>query len=147
MGDMVKVDSAGNCDLVYSLAHYTENEKSSYLQIHAGNKPLEISKDHMLFVADEKFQKRAIIASQVRVGDLLFTDAGKSAEVIKISQVERMGAYAPFTRSGTIVVSSIMSSSYVSIQSSSAVWIMDKKTSISSHFPAHFFTTPLRVMS
>jgi hypothetical protein len=147
MGDMVKVDSAGNCDLVYSLAHYTENEKSSYLQIHAGNKPLEISKDHMLFVADEKFQKRAIIASQVRVGDLLFTDAGESAEVIKISQVERMGAYAPFTRSGTIVVSSIMSSSYVSIQSSSAVWIMDKKTSISSHFPAHFFTTPLRVMS
>ena len=52
----------------------------------------------------------------VGVGDKLLMGAGGVIKVTKIATVNRQGAFAPFTESGTIVVSDILASSYVSLQ-------------------------------
>jgi hypothetical protein len=146
IGDMVK-DASGNMVRVYSFGHYHTTVKTEYLQIHAHElvRPLEISKDHLVFV----YGGTAIPASLVSIGDQL--DVGTKqgfATVIKIKRVIRSGAYAPFTMSGTILVNGVAASSYVSLQQDSHVLVLgtEFKTPLSMHWLAHVFQAPHRLI-
>jgi len=109
---------------VYSFLHLDRNVEAEYLQIYTDSSrpPLEISRDHMVFV-----NGIAILASQVEVGDLL--DGGES-KVSEIKSIRRRGVYAPVTMSGDIIVSGVLASSYAAVHS---------YTPINQHLEAHAF--------
>jgi hypothetical protein len=145
IGDHVRVDEK-HFERVYSFGHKSKTEIGSYLQIFADDlkDPLEISRDHMLFVNIQK-NKMAVPASTIKTGDFLVMSSGTLSLVKKVSTVERRGAFAPFTMSGKIVVNGVVSSSYVSLQGTDNVMIGNTKTPLGSHFIAHLLTTPLRI--
>lgn len=146
LGDMVSVGS-GKYARVYSFGHYNTNIEAEYVQIYsqALERPLEISKDHMVFVENNSI-KQALPASAISIGDNLVMTPGGSTTVTKILLVTRKGAFAPFTTSGTVVVNGVVASSYVSLQDKlGVVMIGDFATPISMQWLAHSFQAPHRI--
>lgn len=143
IGDVVR-GAHGRFDRVYSFGHYQPNAKFVYLQIHSEglSKPLEISEDHLLFV-----NNITAPASTVKIGDKLRLGMGRgAAKVVKINYVARIGAFAPFTVSGTIMVNGFAASTYVSLQKDSNVLVIGKfKTGLTWHWLAHVFEAPHRL--
>jgi len=127
---------------VYSFGHYDQAASTVYLSIDAGlEKPLVITADHMVFVEANK----PVPASMIRVGDNLMLVDG-FAVVKSIRQVVRTGAFAPFTKDGTIVVDSIVASSYVSLQPNSASLVIGGVDTFGMHSVAHLFQAPHRLV-
>ena len=127
---------------VYSFGHHEPSARVDYLRIYTsiGQTPLEISADHMLFVFQDEHQ-RALPASMIRIGDTLINVAGQQqyTEVIKIDRVVGRGAYAPFTSSGTIVVNSVLASTFIAFSESEAYGL-----GITYQWLAHTFEGPHR---
>jgi hypothetical protein len=143
IGDMVQV---GNNEFsrLYSFGHLERNIQTEYLQIYATGleDPLEISPDHMVFVD----KVGAVPASAVQVGlNLVAATSGGFATVTKIDVVRRTGAFAPFTESGTVIVSDVLASSYVSMSGSEAFEVGGLKF-VSMHWLAHAFQAPHRMV-
>jgi hypothetical protein len=92
----------------------------------------------MLFVQEGSISK-SVPASAIKVGDKLIVVAngGGVAEVGKIGRVTRRGVFAPFTKTGTIVVSNILASNYV--------FLMDK-IPVSMQWLAHASNAPHRIV-
>ena len=139
--DSVSVGPDGNdFSQVYSLGHYDKHIPTESVQIHGeGSKfPLELSKDHMLFVQEGSISK-SVPTSAIKVGDKLIVVAngGGVTEVDKIGSVTCCGSFAPFTKTGTIVVSDVLASNYVSL--------MDKSP-VSMQWMAHAFNAPHRIV-
>ncbi len=143
IGDRVK-SADGSMGTVYSFGHYQPDVNTEYIRIHAKghSKVLEISKDHLIFV-----NGTAVPVSSVAIGDKVDLGAGRgSSEVIKMKAVTRKGAFAPFTMSGTIVVSGVVASAYVTLQKdSSTLSIGAYSTPLTMHWLAHVFETPHRL--
>jgi len=164
IGDMVQSglppssnDSEMKFSRIYSFGHYSPDIKSEYLQIYTtaknNNNPLEITKDHMVYKKKMGTQSYyyPVPASDVSIGDTVMTsnnaDTTDVAMVTKIQTVIRRGAFAPFTESGTIVVSDIVASNYVSLLQTPT---SKKSAMISSemmHWLAHVFQAPHRILS
>ena len=147
LGDVVNV-GGNDYAKVYSFGHHDRAVKAEYLQIHTQDlkQPLEISKNHMLFVQHGSTQN-VVPASVVTVGDLLVLGSGGFAVVTKISTVERTGAFAPFTTTGTIAVNGVVASSYVSLQEDSGVFkIGEIETAVSMQWLAHAFQAHHRIV-
>jgi hypothetical protein len=129
IGDFV--ESGGDkFSRVYSFGHIDHELEATFLQLKAGGldtTPLEITKDHILFV-----KGKATRASDVQVGDIL-----SSGKVHEIKTVKRRGVYVPMTESGKIVVSGVLSSSYVVL--------LDVPIAL-QHYGTHAFMAPLRLM-
>jgi ABC-type phosphate transport system substrate-binding protein len=145
VGDQV-INANGKFDTVYSFGHYAPEIEAEYIQIHAVGlqQPLEISKEHMLFVS----RGMALPASAIAVGDTIQLVHGATAQVIKILTVIRHGAYAPFTMSGTIAVNKVAASNYVDLQNKAGVLIVgnEYRTPFSMQFLAHMFQAPHRLV-
>jgi len=147
IGDMVHIGE-GEFSRVYSFGHHSHDTKAEYLQLHveSRNNPLEISKDHMVFIG----KNRAVPAFSVSIGDqLILSDENNkntNAKVTKITKVERVGAYAPFTESGTIIVNGLLASNYVSLQEEeSGSFTVVGVRIVSMHWLAHAFQAPHRL--
>ena len=109
LGDYVKTSATHDVfEPVYGFAHYAPNAMSDFLAIHTTNdaSPLHISVRHMLRVADGTYQP----AGTVQVGDVLFQ--GHRITAIHDSTT-KVGVFAPYTPSGTIVVNGLAASCYV----------------------------------
>mmetsp|Transcript_16882 Transcript_16882/g.24983 ORF Transcript_16882/g.24983 Transcript_16882/m.24983 type:complete len:574 (-) Transcript_16882:97-1818(-) len=144
IGDMVQT-GGGKFSRIYSFGHYAPNSKSEYLQLHVENRniPLEITKDHMVFVET----RGTVPAFAVSVGDSLLVADSNVAKVKKITTVNRVGAFAPFTESGTIVVNGVLASSYVSLQEDESGSLVVGGTKIlSMHWLAHALQAPHRLI-
>jgi hypothetical protein len=140
IGDNVRVE-AGKYSQVYSFGHYDKEVMTEYLSINAGlSKPLIISDDHMVFV-----DNKAIPASTVKVGDRLTLVDGV-ASVRSITRVVRTGAFAPFTKDGTVVVNDVVASSYISMKQDSANFVVAGVAIIGMHQVAHLFQAPHRLV-
>ena len=143
IGDMVQVGN-NEYSRLYSFGHLERNNQAEYLQIYATGleDPLEISPDHMVFVD----KVGAVPASAVQVGlNLVAASSGGFATVTKIDVVRRSGAFAPFTESGTVIVSGVLASSYVSMSGSDAFEVGGLKF-VSMHWLAHAFQAPHRMV-
>jgi hypothetical protein len=138
IGDEVLVAS-GNYELVYSFGHRHEIMEGDFLQLLPSN--LEISKDHMVMLAGGHF----VPASLVQIGDELEMMNGNVITVEAIHHVVRTGVYAPFTMSGTIVVSDVKASSYIAFQDSPSLLLGDWKTPIRFQWMAHLSQAPHRL--
>lgn len=139
IGDLVKVNG-GKFSEVYSFGHSEQDVVGSYLSIDAGlAKPLLITPDHMVFV-----ENKPVRASAVSVGDKLSLVDG-FVTVKKITAVSAPGAFAPFTKEGSIVVDSVVASSYVSLQDESN-FIIGGVNTFNMHYLAHIFQAPHRLV-
>jgi len=168
IGDTVQVGKGEKFSRIYSFGHYSRHTKAEYLQFHLENNknnnnnspPLEITENHMVFVVGKTHRSNSnnpIPASGVSVGDYLVTisddDNSKriatttTSRVIAIKKVNRIGAYAPFTETGTIVVNNVLASSYVSLQDNetSGNLVLSGIKVISMHWLAHTLQVPHRL--
>jgi Hint module len=135
IGDRVLVDTTGNYEEVFSFGHYDPSRIGEYLLIQPFN--LEMSKDHMIFIAGGS----AVPASHLKVGDQL--ESGDRITAIK--HVTRKGAYAPFTRSGSIVVNGVRASTYISFQMSKTLLVGGFPTPFTFQWLSHAFHAPHRI--
>lgn len=121
-------------DTVYSFAHRDVDKLTEYLRIFTANNrngskkhtsPIEISSNHLVFLNG---RKDPVPAGSLQVGDVLVwqdvahdnqqevSATQQPAVITAIQTVRRRGLYAPLTKEGTVVVDSVLSSSYVSIR-------------------------------
>lgn len=128
IGDYVLTDDEGTYSQVYSFAHRKADQVGSYLQIETNDNVLEISPIHMMYA-----NGKVVRAMDVQVGDRL----NHHQVVTSIQSVVRQGLYAPFTMNGSIQVSGIRASSYVSLWTKE--WV-----AVDSAFQ-HIVLTPLRL--
>ncbi len=145
IGDKVK-DASGNMVRVYSFGHYQQSSSTKYLQIYVKglSRPLEVSNDHMIFV-----NGTAVPAASLELGGKVdvVEPFKHEAQVQKIHLVVRDGVYAPFTTSGTIMVSGVAVSSYVTLQENSSMLILGPwQSPLSIHWLCHIFQTPHRLV-
>ena len=120
LGDLVLV-GPNKYEPIYSFAHYHNTTEALFLRLHTnkGGRPLEITPDHMIQMDGGRF----VPASSLKVGDRVqFVGVGgemATASVTQVRQTKSLGAYAPFTPSGTIVVDGVVASNYIAIQENS----------------------------
>jgi hypothetical protein len=133
---------------VYSFSHYHTSKPTEYLQIHLSHSKdhLEISGDHLMFLADKKIP---VPAAHVKVGDKLVAQDEKSTvsstvKVTKIKKVTRNGLFAPFTADGTLVVNGVLASNFITFQDSDSLEIGGFKI-MSYHLLEHMFEMPHRI--
>jgi len=134
IGDFVRVDK-DKFSQVYSFAHRDGAHETDFLQIFAESDltkpteaPIEMTPRHMLFV-----NGNVVRADSVKVGDML----NDSKTVTDIKSVKRAGVFAPFTRSGVIMVNGIKASTYVAL--------MDH-VPFNQHYLTHMFLAPQRLL-
>lgn len=150
IGDFVR-DTKNSFTMVYSFGHRSTKGTGSYLEIHATHmdRPLVMSKDHMIFVSSDGHKELCVPASFLKIGDNLVAAVNDSFPrvVTNIKHVLSEGAYAPFTASGSIAVNNIVASSYVALQEA-AFFRLDERyaTSFSMQWIAHAVNAPRRMM-
>jgi desert hedgehog protein len=143
LGDRVKTGD-GTFESVYTFAHYHHDIEAEFVQIFAksmSNNPLELSADHMVFLHGKDAPAPA---GSLVVGDTLLLGDGQSAEIVKLKQVTRHGAYAPFTASGSIVVNNVVASNYISFESGPYMTIGGMQY-VSYHWMSHLTQAPRRL--
>lgn len=135
VGDQV-LTGMNQYQTVYAFGHHNPTRTAKFFQIYNDNSktPLEITADHMVFLANHK---DPVAAAQVQVGDVLHSSMGAS-KVTKISSVERAGIYAPLTTGGTLLVDGVLASSYISVG--------NKDSTISDHALIHMALSPYRMV-
>jgi hypothetical protein len=139
IGDEV-LTTSGNYEEVYSFGHRLETIEAEFLHLLPSG--LEISSDHMVMV-----NGRFVPASLVQVGDILESSDGTFVTVSSIEMVIRNGVYAPFTASGTIVVSNIKASTYVAFQDTYRVHIGSWESPLTFQWVAQVSQSPHRLIT
>jgi hypothetical protein len=142
IGDMVMVAN-NKYEPVYSFGHKEAGIESEFISIatKGSRKALEMSADHMVVVEGGS----NVPASLVAVRDMLVTASGELAAVKSIRTVTRLGAFAPFTRSGSIVVNDLVVSNYVAFNGSEYLKIAGVETPFTFQWLAHIFNSVHRV--
>jgi hypothetical protein len=87
---------------------------------------------------------KAVAASAVMVGNKLSLVNG-FATVKEIKEVTAVGAFAPFTKDGTIVVDSVVASSYVDLKEDSP-FVIGGVVTLDMHSIAHMSQAPHRLV-
>jgi Hint module len=133
---------------IYGFAHSDTTSETVFLQIYTeenGKWPLEISGDHLVFLANDNIPVRA---DSIRVGHMLANEAAGTL-VTSIGVVTRSGLYAPLTSTGTINVDGIVSSCYVSLQQGASKYVELQggiRTFLSHHRMVHMWLAPIRMV-
>jgi len=142
VGDEV-LTATGSYETIYTIDHRHPTKSADFLQIsydslgEEAEKPLELSKKHMLFVDGNP---NPIPAENIKVGQNLQTRYG-SREVKEISTITRKGVYNPLTKSGTIVVNGAIASVYSAFFSNNE-WVQIGGRNIMTH--ESFFNKALK---
>ena len=133
---------------VYAFAHRSAHVWGDFIQIHTETQvdPLEISGQHLVFLANSSYPVRA---DSIVPGDILRAlESPQGALVTRVVSVSKEGLYAPLTIDGTLVVDGIISSCYVSVQAGASGYIEFQNgasTGFTQHFAAHMALAPLRM--
>ena len=120
VGDMVYTGTnskgAAQYEPIYAFGYTHAKTRTEYLRLHSKEDAIEISPDHLIYLANT--DDEPIRADAVRVGDQLLkgSTSEESVPVTKIERMIRHGAYQPLTPSGFLVVNDIVASAYLSIQ-------------------------------
>lgn len=146
IGDDVAQVGGGHSK-VYSFGHRHEKLKTTFIQIFSeGNqtKPLEVSPDHLVFVRErtnKNSPKHLVAAKHLQIGQYLITKDGSLSEITSLGLKDRIGIYAPLTRTGSLLASGVEASSYVSLD-----WIPTMSDNTFAAWIQHIGTTPLRLL-
>lgn len=142
IGDNVLV-ADGKYEPVYSFGHKDADSSAEFLKIHSTgiDVPIEISPDHMILANGDHW----LPAGKLQTGDSLTNRDGSSSSITKIQQVTRKGVFAPFTKSGSIVVNDVVASNYIGFQGSEYLMVGGVQTPFTYHWMAHTFTSIHRI--
>jgi len=147
IGDNV-LTAGGSFEPIYSFGHAHSELETAFLRIFmkGTSTPLEMTREHMVFVVDAQGQERAVPSSMVKIGDTVQTLPQKeAATVTRIDTVHRKGAYAPFTPSGTIVVNqAIVASTFVAFSDTEVLKVDGFSTGLTHQWLSHSFEAPHR---
>lgn len=137
VGDMILV-AGGKYEPVYSFCKRSVDMIGEYIQVFTSQleEPLELTGNHLVFIQQGKGHV-SVSASRLEAGNVLYHENGPVV-VSKIQTVQRSGAYAPYTSSGTIVVNGVLASTYATLP--------DGILSNDSHELLHFSQTHHRVL-
>jgi hypothetical protein len=138
IGDKVLVQD-GKYEKVYSFGHRNPTGNALFFSLTGESSTVELSGDHMIWI-----ENTFTPASAVEVGHVL-----SNGEIVStVTVVSRNGLYAPFTSSGTVVVSGVLCSSFVTMQANSAhLMIGSTETPLTWQWIAHSFEAPHRFLS
>lgn len=137
---------------VYAFGHYHETQEQEFLRIYTqanANTPLEMTRDHVIFVSNNG-QEVARRADSLKVGDGLIhsTSSSEYDLITRISSIHKKGVYMPLTPDGTIMVNDLKASTYISISdqipsvlSNSAFFGIDSEQTIH-----HWWLSPYRML-
>ena len=139
LGDRILVES-GKYEPVYSFGHRDETIEANYLKINTIAGSLDISKEHMVFMEGG----RSVPASIVNVGNNLELANGEISTVTSVNVVRKSGAYAPFTKSGTVIVNGVKASCFVAFQESETLSFAGMDSGVTFQLLAHSFEGPHR---
>jgi len=155
IGDPVLV-GRGKYEPVYSFGHSDAIRSSEYIKL-TTTAPrnssstssssssfvtsVELSPPHMIFTT----QKGVIPASLIQVGDELMLLDGTISVVTMMELVTRVGAYAPFTPSGQLMVDGVLVSCYIALQESALLTIGPILIPVSHHSIAYAFESVHRM--
>jgi hypothetical protein len=132
---------------VYAFGHYKADEPANFIQLTtASASTLEMTGQHLVYVADKVNPVRA---DSIKVGDVLRSASDADATVIKISNIQRKGVYAPLTPSGSVVVDGVLASSYISLQSNAKEFVELQggiTPGMSQHDYVHLGLSPFRLV-
>lgn len=142
LGDMVQVEKH-KYEPIYSFGHKNGKSSAEFLRIATKGfrTPLEISPNHMVTIEGG----RHVPASLLKRGDRLVSSQDELVVVTKITTVIRQGVFAPFTRSGSIVVNDIVASNYIAYQGSEYLQISGFQTPFTYQWIAHTFNSVHRL--
>lgn len=147
LGDRV-LTAKKQFEKVYSFGHLHRSRRAEYLQVDFGlpgaaeQGRLEVSDNHLVFLQNAS---APVPASLLRIGDRLELTNG-SGMILSIGHVMREGVFAPFTKSGTIVVSGVVASTFVAFQNSSTLHLGSNiDTGFSFQWFATAFEAPHRI--
>jgi len=137
LGDKVLTQN-GNYEAIYSWGHRNTEKVARFVKLLPSD--IELSSNHLIFSQNGKFP---VPAGTVEVGDIL--SSGET--VTSVQSVTRRGLYAPFTKSGTIVVNGQVASTFVSLQQNSSTLLLSNgwSTGISHQWLARTFEFPHRL--
>jgi len=114
---------------VYAFLDVDRTSSMEFVNIATSNGEISITAEHLIMSKrDGTAVFEAIAARRVLVGDLLQLANGEVVKIEKISSVFKVGAYAPATVLGTVVINDVVASCYA----------------YTSHFKAHAAMAPLR---
>lgn len=143
VGDEVLSWRSNHYQPVYTFLHRNELVKAEYLRVEtnlSSSKPLEITRDHLLYVQGKS---SPVPAGSVVVGDILQGKGGEPASVTDIASIWRTdGVFAPATPDGTLVVDGIQVSSYVVLMGMENHYFLGLDTAFVQHMalsPFRFF--------
>ena len=148
VGDSVLSDDKGTYTKFYSKGHYNENVSTDFLRIYTESsaKPLELTREHMVFTASDKLP---VPAYSIKVGDVLRSSEGAS-KVTFVREISRKGLFNPYTMSGSIVVDGVVASTHLELpgfQGQDAGWVYFGRFKIVNwHSLTHFGLAPHRVI-
>lgn len=156
VGDFILVDISEDNNLaplfepIYAFGHLQLDIKAEFLQIRTNSDhrdPLEVTKEHLVYI---KGKENPVRADAIQIGDILQTERkDEEAQVTSIGKVTREGLFAPLVPSGTLVVSGIKASSYVSLQEDAIEYVQYPNgisTDLSQHDFMHLAITPFRMV-
>ena len=136
-GDMVKTVDTATGKVDYSkfidYLHYDKSIKSEFITIETNNSYLEISELHLIQRKLEDNNHEFVYARDLKLDDEIFVVVNDQMTIEKITKLGRkqeIGAFAPLTESGTILVNNVLASCYANCQ---------------SHTLSHIALAPLRL--
>ncbi|CAB9506671.1 unknown protein [Seminavis robusta] len=133
----------------------TDTEKAEYqpvpttlgrfLQITTDTNSLEITGEHLLYMADKS---HPVCADSIIVGDKLQTADGSANRVKKIKTIVKEGLYAPLTPNGKLVVNGMQVSAYIALQKDDQERFTTLNGLITTPHSSyiHLYLAPLRVV-
>ncbi|XP_059160382.1 uncharacterized protein LOC131943975 [Physella acuta] len=104
-------------DEIYMFGHQEKDVQALFVVLQTESGQVTLSQDHLILCRKNN-KEDFVAASVVGVGDELLTRADPGfgwSKVVKITYKLERGMYAPFTRSGTIVVDSAVASCYIDV--------------------------------
>lgn len=158
VGDKVLTGShKDSYQTVYSFGHKAPATVGHFVKIfvtvdgnggHKKHQPIEITGEHLLYLKD---QPHPVRADAVKVGDILLGLGEGSAQITKLSTVQKEGLYAPLTAAGSIVVNGLVASTYISHQQDAPFFVQIGQGGwlelpLSQADIGHIWVTPLRML-
>ena len=141
IGDVVKVGEKEFSE-VYSFGHIEKHIWAEFLQISTDQfSSIKISTDHLIFIS----KKGAIPASALSIGDelVMINPGERNDKVTSIKAIKSKGLYAPFTKSGKILVNGILSSNFVTLTGESSFSLGGVVCDM--HWLSYLFLAPRRI--
>ena len=108
VGDVIQ--TAEGYSQVYAWLHREDDPDEvdvSYLEIATETALLRVTREHLVYVNSRPVQARTI-----RVGDNIWVQETGPALVLSVAEARHRGAYAPLTRSGSLLVDDVQVSAY-----------------------------------